>query len=195
MAHLAFDTIATLPAFRPASPHDDRAPVGFSALEWRVIAMARQDDVASLGGASRLIDALRRALGFRPTTRLADMRLETLRRMTILAWHQRDRLTDRAITDFLGAGFDRGQLVLLLDEMARRRDPASFRPATFLPSGIVTRVVALLLLLGVTRATAIYVEDWSVGVLGGLLLFIAGMALHARWTQAGRAGSHCRNAG
>jgi hypothetical protein len=91
----------------------DADRTGFSALEWSVVALARRDSIASLEKPGRIAVALGALFGDRRNPRLADPRLEALRRFVVLARHLRDRLPDREIGRFLSAGFTRAQARLL----------------------------------------------------------------------------------
>jgi len=176
MAYLAFETVPTLPAFGAASA-DAGKQTGFTALEWRVIALARHDGLDSTRSASRIASAVRGLFGFADTNRLADPRLEALRRVTVMAWHRGDRLPDAPVAEFLAQGFSRAHLVLLLGEIARRRGADRTAPAQGFTriALLVFAVVLATALLG--NAAAGYFEDVAIGALAGLLLFIGGVAV------------------
>src|SRR4051812_11801118 len=78
---------------------------GFSALEWSVIAVSRRDSIASLDDPSRMSRALGSLFGFGTTSRLADPRLEALRRLALHAWRPGDALPRIEIDRFVEAGF------------------------------------------------------------------------------------------
>ncbi len=63
-----------------------RRASGFSGLEWSVIALARREGLATLKEPSRISKALASLFGLHRGSRLADERLEALRRMAILGW-------------------------------------------------------------------------------------------------------------
>ena len=78
---------------------------GFSALEWSVIAVSRRDSVASLEEPSRMSRAIGSLFGFGATSRLADPRLEALRRVAVYAWRRGYALPQVEIDRFVEAGF------------------------------------------------------------------------------------------
>ncbi|WP_085808496.1 hypothetical protein [Sphingomonas sp. TZW2008] len=119
MAYLAFDEIgAVQQAASGDRPTDDR----LSALEWAVVVLARRDTLATLREPGRLSVALGNLFGRKPNPRLADPKLEALRRLAVLAWHDLGRVPAQEITDFLAAGFTNGHYETLR---------ASIRAATF----------------------------------------------------------------
>ena len=78
---------------------------GFSALEWSVIAVSRRDSIASLEDPSRMSRAIGSLFGFGATSRLADPRLEALRRVAVYAWRRGYALPQVEIDRFVEAGF------------------------------------------------------------------------------------------
>lgn len=120
MAYLTFDPLAqslppaAAPAASPQEPVSTAADIAnaaigrLSALEWSVVALARQDSLASLRAPGRLSTAM--AVLFRQTNpRLADPRLEALRRMAVLAWHHSFQVPASELRAFFAAGFTPGQ--------------------------------------------------------------------------------------
>lgn len=96
----------------PTNGFDTAGPVvgssmsaGFSALERLVIAIARQDSLSSLDAPGRIRALLGAIFGTRPGTRLADKRLEALRRMAVLAWHCGASVPVGETGAFIAAGF------------------------------------------------------------------------------------------
>lgn len=125
MAYLAFQDLGGGAAARhghAATPRHDPAPVAdrLSGLEWSVVAIARGDGRASLRRPGRLATAMGAVFG-RPNPRLADERLEALRRLAVLAWRDGDAVAPREKGRFFAAGFTPGQYDLLI---------ASIRTAT-----------------------------------------------------------------
>lgn len=113
---------------RPASPRTEGAPrpvevarTGFSALEWSVIALAERDPLASLAAPGRLSLAMGSLFGGASNPRLADFRLEALRRFAVLAWDRGYALPPSEFAAFRAAGFGSGQTETLLGSIARRR--------------------------------------------------------------------------
>lgn len=103
-----------------AAPRELIAPA-FSGLEWSVIALARRDRVASLREPGRVAIALRRLFGTGRPSRLADGRLEALRRIAVLAWHHGYALPTSELRAFLQAGFSSGHYEMLQASIARGR--------------------------------------------------------------------------
>lgn len=79
-------------------------PAAFSPLELIVIAASAGDGPSSLEGPGRGLARLRRLFGGRGKTRLADPRLEALRRMAVLLRHRGD-VGAAEIERFTAAGF------------------------------------------------------------------------------------------
>lgn len=114
-AAYATPTAAVLPTTVPA------ADTGFSPLEWSVIALARRDKIASLREPGRLSRALGGVFGRGTQSRLADPRLEAVRRLAVQAWHHGYTLPVSEIGRFLASGFSREQVETLLASIARAR--------------------------------------------------------------------------
>ncbi len=118
MAYLDLDNLYAAPVSARAS----RAPAetvtepnaGFSALEWSVIALAKRDTLRSLEGASRMSRALGSLFGLGTASRLADSRLEALRRAAVYAWRRGFALPMAEIERFKAAGFVEAQLETLV---------------------------------------------------------------------------------
>ncbi len=104
---------------------NDNAPrtiTGFSPIEWQVVALARQDRLSTLREPSRLLMALGAiSVGQRPNPRLADPRLEALRRIAVFAWHRGYALPASEIESFHQAGFTIDQLETLLASIGKGR--------------------------------------------------------------------------
>lgn len=107
-----------------ASPEAEEAPAqasvlgavaaDLSPLEWQVVSLARNDHPATLREPG-LAERLRyRLFGGGTNPRLADPRLETLRRMAVQGWRYGYRLPVSAAAAFLQAGFTAEQLELIL---------------------------------------------------------------------------------
>ena len=95
--------------------------LGFSGLEWSVIALAQGDRVASLREPGRIAIALRALYGTARPSRLADGRLEALRRIAVLAWHHGYSVPVSELRAFLAAGFSTDQYEMLQTSIARGR--------------------------------------------------------------------------
>ena len=120
MAYMNFDTLdaglpppamTIAPAEEPVLTAKDRANAAaarLSALEWSIVALARRDSLSSLRVPGRLSSAM--ASLFRQNNpRLADDRLEALRRMAVLAWHHSFQVPVSELRAFFAAGFTVGQ--------------------------------------------------------------------------------------
>ncbi|WP_223796732.1 hypothetical protein [Sphingomonas nostoxanthinifaciens] len=98
------------------------AATGFSALEWLVIALAERDRPSSLGNPGRIAAALHRLFGSNGAkSRLANPRLEALRRFAVLAWHHGGVVARSDRSAFVEAGFSLEQAEVLLENIIRRR--------------------------------------------------------------------------
>jgi hypothetical protein len=104
----------------PASP-------GFSGLEWSVIALAERDRIASLREPGRIAKALGAMFGTTRPGRLADERLEALRRIAVLAWRRGYAVPVSELLAFIGAGFSTDQYEMLQTSIARGRAARSLR--------------------------------------------------------------------
>ena len=113
-----------LPA--PASPKADH-PAGFSALEWSVVMLARHDRPSSLREPGRVAIWLGRIFGEAFNRRLADPRLEALRRMAVLTWHHSYSVPKREIQAFFAAGFNADHYELLGKRIAEVHVARLFR--------------------------------------------------------------------
>ena len=111
MAYLDFrdGTQATMAAaaHTPGERRVDRPaqPDGLTALEWRVVMLARQDGIASLSANPRPGRLRALLFGTRPDPRLADPRLEALRRVAVHAWHHGLAVPAAEVARFTDAGF------------------------------------------------------------------------------------------
>ena len=105
----------TAPASGPA------AVPTLSALEWSVVAMAETDGISSLREPSRFLSALGSLFGVRRPNRLANHRLESLRRLAVHAWHYAWNVPDSELREFLAAGFTLDQYELVQTSISRAR--------------------------------------------------------------------------
>ena len=122
MAYLNFSEAAAGPltAVRPVAAPAERA--SFGPLEWQVIALARRDGPMSLRRPGRLSTALGTLFGGHKP-RLADPRLEALRRIAVLSWRRGYAVAPHEVTAFLRAGFTPDHYELLLDSIEAARLP------------------------------------------------------------------------
>ena len=115
------DNFTATSANAEAYPLEQEPRASFSALEWSVIAIAQRDSLDSLEAPGRIAQGMSVLLGSRQNPRLADDRLEALRRTAVLVWHASEPLDDEEIETFLAADFTRAQYDLLTASVARGR--------------------------------------------------------------------------
>lgn len=113
MAYLDLHNLYQTPA-RTAAPGPVPEPAGFSALEWSVVVLARRDPLRSLGQPGRVARAMGSLFGLAATSRLADPRLEALRRIAVYVWHHGFAVPLPEIDRFAAAGFTATQLETLV---------------------------------------------------------------------------------
>lgn len=122
MAYLAFQDLGGAAAVRHAyraAPAPDPVPAAddrLTALEWSVVALARRDSRSSLRQPGRTATAIR-ALFNRPNPKLADERLEAVRRMAVLTWADGYAVSAAEVRAFLDAGFTAGQYETMVDSI------------------------------------------------------------------------------
>jgi len=92
-----------------------------SALEWSIVAMAEHDSLASIREPSRYTRILRAFFGLKTPNRLANDRLETLRRVAILAWHYGWNVPKSEFAAFRAAGFSDDQFELMQKSVGQAR--------------------------------------------------------------------------
>lgn len=137
MAYLAFQDLGGAAAVRNmhcVTPVADRVPTAddrLSALEWSVVAIARKDRLSSLARPSRMSVALRTIFNQR-NPKLADERLEALRRMAVLTWRDGYTVPSHEVRAFITAGFTPGQYETMVDSIgvARRNRQTKFAVRT-----------------------------------------------------------------
>lgn len=122
MAYLAFAETA---AGYADLPLDGGRTATLSALEWSVVALARRDSLSTLRQPGRIAMAMGTLFGERPNPRLADPRLEALRRIAVLSWHHGYTVDGDEVRAFLNAGFDLRQYELVVDSIAADRARAT----------------------------------------------------------------------
>ncbi len=113
----------------PAAPRTVASPmVGaavpqarLSALEWSVVAMAERDGLASIREPGRLASALAGIFGISQPNRLANERLEALRRISIFAWRSGWNVPKKELAAFLEAGFTTDQFELIQGSISEAR--------------------------------------------------------------------------
>lgn len=118
------------PAPKPSAIIGTAAPVArLTALEWSVVAMAERDGLSSIREPSRFISALGNLFGIKRPNRLANERLETLRRVSILAWHHGWNVAKSELKGFLEAGFSMDQYELVQNSIGQARTSRRRRAA------------------------------------------------------------------
>ena len=113
--------------FGPASRISlaDAIEAEFDRHEWSVIAAARRDGLPSLQEPSRYTKLIQRLFGGGFNRRLADPRLEALRRFAVLAWHYGYTLPVSAMKAFKEAGYTLDHIELLLASVSADRTQRS----------------------------------------------------------------------
>ena len=121
MAYLDLDNMFAAPvASRTQTPAAVKA-AGFSALEWSVIALAQRDTLSSLNTPGRLSRALGGLFGGGTTSRLADPKLEALRRAAVHVRHRGFALPSSEVAHFHSVGFSEAQLETLVTSVTGMR--------------------------------------------------------------------------
>lgn len=106
-------------------PHPENSRL--SALEWSVVAFAQRDSLASLREPGRFAAALGSLFG-RRDRRVIDTRLESLRRIAVLAWHRGWQVPASELRAFVRSGFSLDQYELVQASIARGRAAGRRRP-------------------------------------------------------------------
>ncbi|MEO9133164.1 MAG: hypothetical protein ABI240_18405 [Sphingomonas sp.] len=114
MAYLDIDNMFAAPVRSRGARTVTVTETGFSALEWSVIAISRRDSIASLESPSRMSRAIGSLFGVGTTSRLADPKLEALRRVAVYAWRRGYALPQVEIDRFIEAGFTIDQAETLI---------------------------------------------------------------------------------
>lgn len=92
-----------------------------SALEWSIVAMAERDSMSTIREPGRYTRALRSLFGLKQPNRLANERLEALRRIAVLAWHYGWNLPKSEVATFFEAGFTSDHLELIQSSIGQAR--------------------------------------------------------------------------
>lgn len=123
MAYIDFNAAYAAPVLvAPLSQAEETLEAtGFSPLEWKVIALARRDSLGSLAEPGPVARALGSLFGLGTASRLADPRLEALRRLAVHAWHRGYKLPMSEVEAFREAGFTVSQAETLLASVANAR--------------------------------------------------------------------------
>lgn len=129
MAYISFATGAAAALPQNAAPAATKAdhPAGFSPLEWSVVMLARHDRPSSLREPGRFTKLLGRLFGEAFNRRLADPKLEALRRMAVLTWHRSYDVPKPEIQAFFAAGYNADQYELLGQRVSQALIARTFR--------------------------------------------------------------------
>lgn len=123
MAYIDFSAAHAVPALVAPPPEADGAQerAGFTPLEWKVIALARRDRLSSLAEPGPISRALGGIFGLGASSRLADPKLEAVRRIAVHAWHKGHALPVSEIAAFKAEGFTTAQVETLLASVGAAR--------------------------------------------------------------------------
>ena len=111
----------------PLVPVEQAAPAAepkLSALEWSIVALAERDTLASLREPGRIAAALESLFGLARPNKLADPRLEALRRVAVHVWRNRWNVPRDELQTFLEAGFSIDQYELIQLSIAKSHQKA-----------------------------------------------------------------------
>lgn len=126
MAYLDLDNLYAAPvACRTQRAKTE--PADFSALEWSVIALAQRDTLSSLGTPGRVSRAFGSLFGRGTSSRLADPKLEGLRRAAVHARHRGFAIPMSEIHHFHSVGFSEAQMETLVTSVTGIRPGRSAR--------------------------------------------------------------------
>jgi hypothetical protein len=118
MAYLArIEPLDSQPLAFPASRAQAAATPDFSPLEWSIIRLARGDSLSTIREPGPLRRFLAWVVGRNANPRLANDRLEALRRIAVLSWHFGFSVPGDDVADFLSAGFEPDQYELLVSSV------------------------------------------------------------------------------
>lgn len=124
----AYGHAAPLDAFTGAAAQRGEAEE-FSALEWTTILLSRRDSLSSLSPPGRWSRLVSRVFGLSIKSRLADARLEALRRFSVFAWHQGYNVPKSEFAAFRDAGYLTSQAETLLASVAVARSDRGNSPS------------------------------------------------------------------
>jgi hypothetical protein len=129
MAYLArIEPLHSLPVAAPAMTFEVTPKPDFSALEWSVIRLARVDGLSTIREPGPFKRAFNWLIGRTGSPRLANERLEALRRIAVLSWHFGFSVPGEDVADFLSAGFTPDQYELVVESTRVSAPPARTAP-------------------------------------------------------------------
>jgi hypothetical protein len=118
----SLNEVRSFPSNAPAIEFEaTQPPARLSALEWSIVALGERDSLASLREPGRFLTALGALFGVRRVNRLANDRLESLRRIAVLAWHYRWNVPKSELGNFLNAGFTLDHYELVQNSIGQAR--------------------------------------------------------------------------
>ena len=91
--------------------------VPFSPLEWSIIRLARVDGLSTLRAPGLLRRGYNWLIGRVGSPKLANERLEALRRIAVLTWHFGFSIPGDDVAEFFAAGFSPDQYELLVSRV------------------------------------------------------------------------------
>jgi hypothetical protein len=122
VAYLArIEPFESQPIALPAISARALAEPEFSPLEWSIIRLARGDSLSTIREPGRLRRFLNWLAGRNRSPKLANERLETLRRISVLSWNFGFSVPGEDVADFLSAGFTLDQYELLVSAVRAPR--------------------------------------------------------------------------
>ncbi len=127
LAERAPRAVEPAPLSLPPIASKAQNPAGFSALEWSVVMLARHDRPSSLREPGRIARLLAALAGNAINRQLADPKLEALRRMAVLTWHQSYAVPKGELTAFFDAGYSPDHYELLGKRVAEAHVARLFR--------------------------------------------------------------------
>jgi hypothetical protein len=115
MAYLArIERMDGQPATQAVSAQPAAEVADFSSFEWSIIRFARGDRLSTLREPGPLRRFANWLIGLAGNRRLANERLEALRRIAVLSWRFGFSVPGEEVANFLSAGFTPGQYELLV---------------------------------------------------------------------------------
>ena len=121
--HLASPKIVPVEVTAPIAVAQAR----LSALEWSVVALAERDTIASLREPGRIAAALESLFGLNRPNKLANPRLEVLRRVAVFVWRQGWKVPKSELQAFVAEGFTLDHYELIQASIASSRAQSSLR--------------------------------------------------------------------
>lgn len=119
--------LGAAPALVPVEQRIPAPEAKLSALEWSIVALAERDSLASLREPGRIAAALESLFGLARPNKLADPRLETLRRVAVHVWRNRWKVPADELEAFVEAGFTLDHYELIQLSIAKSHQKARRR--------------------------------------------------------------------